>query len=104
MAQYHKVASMAELPPGEKLGVEVAGREIFLCNVEGTIHALEDCCPHQGARLSDVGHLRPGQVMCVLHGACFDLTTGARLAPPAPRDIHRFPVRVESGAIFVEVE
>ncbi|MDQ7008280.1 MAG: non-heme iron oxygenase ferredoxin subunit [Acidobacteriota bacterium] len=104
MARYHKVASLDRLPPGEKLGVEVEGHEIFLCNVDGTIHALEDCCPHQGARLSDVGHLRPGQVLCVLHGACFDLGSGALLAPPAARDIHRYPVRVEGGAIYVEVE
>ena len=37
--------------------------------------ALDNYCPHQGAMLS-YGLIEPGQVICPLHSAIFDIVTG----------------------------
>lgn len=103
MPAFHKVALLSELPPGERVGVKVGEVEIALFNIEGKVYALENCCPHAGARLSDVGHPQPGKVMCVLHGALFDVETGEVLAPPAERAVKTYPVAIDGDDILVEV-
>ena len=37
--------------------------------------ALDNFCPHQGAMLS-YGLIEPGQIICPLHSAIFDIVTG----------------------------
>lgn len=103
MKHWVDAAALRDLPPGEKLAVRVGGREVALFNVEGRVFAVEDYCPHFGAALSEVGHVKGCEVVCVLHGARFDLETGRVLADPAERDIERYDTRVERGRVFVEV-
>ena len=61
--------------PGERAVVEVDGRSIALFNVEGTIYAIDDSCPHAGASLAG-GKLDGLSVQCRAHGLRFDLRTG----------------------------
>jgi 3-phenylpropionate/trans-cinnamate dioxygenase ferredoxin component len=96
------VASLADLPPGGKKAVDVAGRSILLCRDEDRVFALENRCSHADQPL-DCGRMRWGWIACPTHGAKFDLETGAPLSPPATEPIAVFPVRVEDGAILVAV-
>ena len=43
------------------------------------------------------------EVTCPWHGAVFDVTSGAVLGAPAPRDVARYAVRVEGEDIKVEL-
>ena len=104
MQRWIDAAALKDLPPGEKLGVKVAGKEIALFNVEGRVFAVEDYCPHFGAALSEVGHVKGCEVVCVLHGARFDLESGRVLADPAERDIAQYATRVEGGRILVALD
>ena len=101
MQRWVEVAALRDLPPGEKLGCKVGTKEVALFNVEGRVFAVEDYCPHFGAALSEVGHVKGCEVVCVLHGARFDLESGKVLADPAERDIASYETRVEGGRIFV---
>jgi 3-phenylpropionate/trans-cinnamate dioxygenase ferredoxin subunit len=74
----------------------------LLCNVAGTVYAIEDVCTHDGGEL-DQGELEGCRIMCPRHGAYFDVTTGAALTLPAILPVETFPVRVEAGEIFVDV-
>jgi hypothetical protein len=48
--------------------------------------------------------LREGtEVTCPWHDAVFDITTGSVLGAPAPRDVTRYPVRVDGDDIEVEL-
>src|SRR5437660_142864 len=47
----HVVATVAEVPPGERKLVMVAGREIGIFNVGGRFFAVRNRCPHQGGPL-----------------------------------------------------
>ena len=51
MAKYI-VATLAELPPGSRKLVEVAGRSIGVFNIAGEFSALRNRCPHQGGPLA----------------------------------------------------
>ena len=75
---------------------------MLLCNVAGTVYAIEDVCTHDGGEL-DQGELEGCRIMCPRHGAYFDVTTGAALTLPAILPVETFPVRVEAGEIFVDV-
>ncbi|GAB4223835.1 MAG: Rieske (2Fe-2S) protein [Acidobacteriota bacterium] len=94
---------LSALPEGDRVGIRLGGHEIVLFRVDGRIHAFEDRCPHLGARLSEVGHVRAGTVICVLHCAKFDLETGRVLAIPAEEDLVRFATRVVGGTIEIEL-
>ncbi len=77
----HKVATTGDFPPGSARAIEVAGRSVALFNVEGTIHAIDNDCTHDGGPLSE-GVVSDGCVVCPWHGAEFDLGTGKAALRP----------------------
>ncbi|HEV2130613.1 MAG TPA: Rieske 2Fe-2S domain-containing protein, partial [Longimicrobiaceae bacterium] len=52
MAEFIRVAALSDVPPGEVLGIEAAGKRICLANVEGEIYAFQDNCSHRDFPLS----------------------------------------------------
>ena len=50
-------------------------RSIALFNVDGTLYALDDACPHAGSSLIN-GTIQGRTVQCRAHGLRFDLLTG----------------------------
>lgn len=113
----HEVARLADLPPGGRRSVTVAGRDIVLFNVNGEVFALADRCPHQGGRLSEgrlVGLVeapepgrytwsRPGEIVrCPWHGWEFDLRTGKSRCEPDRTKVRSYELKVEPGGAIVE--
>ncbi len=102
MAEFVKVASVAEIAPGQARLLNVRGKEIALFNVEGTFFALENACTHEEGPLAE-GDIEGHEVTCPWHGARFDIRTGAVLCAPAYDDVRRYNVRVVGTDIEVEV-
>ena len=96
------VAKLHEISPGATKRVVVDGVEVLLCNVDGTLYAVEDVCTHDGGPL-DQGELQGCRIMCPRHGALFDVTTGAALTLPAVMPLPTYAVRAEGDDIFVDV-
>lgn len=94
------VASLADLPNGAKKLVTVDGTEVLLCHSDGRVFAVENLCSHAEEKL-DCGRMRAGWIACPIHGARFDLATGAPLNPPANQPIRTFPVRIHGDMIEV---
>jgi len=74
---------------------------------QGTVHAVEDRCPHRGARLS-LGRNLDDRVACWYHGVEVDGTGTVRNVPAVAgcplegqRAIRSFPVTERHGAIFL---
>lgn len=78
MDKWQKVANLTDLKPGDCLSVEAAGAGIALFNVNGTIYALDNTCPHAGGPLGE-GLLEGDIVECPWHGWRYDVKTGERL-------------------------
>jgi len=97
------VATKGEVPPGEMKSVEVDGVQIMVCNVDGEYYAVHDECTHECFPLSE-GSLAGHTVICMLHGASFDLKTGDILAPPAYEPLKTYRVRVDGESVRVAID
>jgi 3-phenylpropionate/trans-cinnamate dioxygenase ferredoxin subunit len=95
------VAKVSDIPAGTTKAVMVDDVSVLLCNVDGTIYAIEDVCTHDGAEL-DQGRLDGACIECPRHGARFDVRTGAVLALPAVMPVPTYAVRVDGDDIYVE--
>ena len=96
------VLQAADLPPGQMRCVEVGGVQVLLAHAKDGICALNNICSHAYARM-DEGRLRGNRLICPLHGASFDVRTGAVLGAPATAALQAYPVRVVDGRIEVRV-
>jgi 3-phenylpropionate/trans-cinnamate dioxygenase ferredoxin subunit len=97
------VAHLSAIAPGTTCSVTVDGVAVLLCNVGGTLYAVEDVCTHDGNPL-DGGALDGVRVMCPRHGALFDVTTGKALTLPAVSPLPTFPVQVDGDDVSVDVD
>lgn len=113
----HIVAQAADIPPGGRKIVRVAGREVGIFNLDGALYALKNVCAHQGARVclgrvvgttlpSDVYEFKfglEGRVLrCPWHEWEYDIASGEALFDPAVK-IVTYPVEVVDGDIVVTV-
>ena len=98
-----KIAQTSELSPGTGKVVQADGHSIALFNVEGTFYAIDNTCTHRSGPLGE-GALSGDTVECPLHGAHFNVTTGAVTNPPARAGVRSFPVKIEGNDVLVEVD
>ena len=82
------------------LSVKIGDVPVGVYAASGSLHALEDTCPHADALLSQ-GFVDGDHVECPLHGALFHIPTGKCKKGPATRDLIRFEVKVEGSKIMV---
>jgi nitrite reductase/ring-hydroxylating ferredoxin subunit len=75
------IAIKADVAPGGVKAYEIDGREILLCNHNGTFYAVERRCGHMNAPC-EMGTLRGRILTCPMHYAQFDITTGKMLKKP----------------------
>ncbi|MBZ0298566.1 MAG: non-heme iron oxygenase ferredoxin subunit, partial [Anaerolineae bacterium] len=102
-AEYYTVATLGELPPGERILVEIGHHLIAVFNVEGKYYAIRDVCTHDDGPLAD-GIVIGCEIECPRHGARFDLRDGSVTLPPAVLPVPTYPVRVDGDEIQVAVE
>lgn len=102
-----KAEAVAE---GGLVGTTVGARSIVLSRVAGQLRAVDGICPHIGGELAD-GSVEEGRITCPLHGATFDLVSGAVRADPfgvAPPEggvgpVSVIPVRLADGEVEVDL-
>lgn len=101
MASFITVGKKSEVPVGQARVVMVQGKRLALCNVEGTIHVIDDTCTHDDGPLGE-GKLYGNAIECPRHGARFDVRTGAVLQMPAAFPVKSYKSRIEGDDIQVE--
>lgn len=97
-----KVAKTTDIQAGSVRSFTAGDKKIALVNLNGKIHALEDRCPHQGQPLSG-GMVVGESLMCLFHGAQFDVATGKPLNTVSKDGAKTVPVKIEGDEIFVDV-
>lgn len=115
----HVVGPLSDFPLGSHKIVKVNNIEIGIFNVDGTLHALPNACPHQygplakgtiGGEMSCNAKTgwkyqwgRDGEILtCPWHGLEFDIRTGRCLAP-AKYSVRVFPIRVVDGEVRLQL-
>ena len=97
---WEHAADLADLNDDLPMTVDVDGVAVCLVRRGDRVHALLDVCSHQDYPLSQ-GEVTDDTIECCVHGACFDLSTGAALTPPASEPVPIYPVRVREGQVYV---
>jgi 3-phenylpropionate/trans-cinnamate dioxygenase ferredoxin subunit len=102
MSTFRPVARLSELREGIPLRVEVDGRALAVVRSGGEVFACQDTCTHDEASLAE-GEAFDGIIECPLHGARFDLRTGAVRSLPAVLPIQVYEVKVEGDDVLVKL-
>ena len=96
-----RVAAVADVKPGSMLAVRVDREDVVLYNVDGTITASRDFCPHAGYPLSK-SMFRGKYVRCSLHAWEFDVCNGEYTGNPNIQ-MRCFPVKIEDGDVWISL-
>jgi 3-phenylpropionate/trans-cinnamate dioxygenase ferredoxin subunit len=102
MAEFVRVASVSEIPPGGRKLADIDGRAIAIFNIEGQLYAIDDVCTHDGGPLAE-GKLYGREIECPRHGARFDVCTGAALCMPAFEPVATHEVKVVGEDVLVSI-
>lgn len=103
MGEFVKVAKASDIADRCAKCVEIRGRSIALFNLGGEFFAIDDCCSHEEAPLSE-GTIEGDEVECPWHAARFNIKTGEALGPPAYENVATFRVRVTADDLEVELD
>jgi nitrite reductase/ring-hydroxylating ferredoxin subunit len=94
-----------EVDEGCMVQAKVEGHPPFaVYRVEGQIHVTDDTCTHGKASLADEGELEGHCVTCTWHDGRFDIRTGQPLCAPCTHPIRVYPVRVDGGDVWVDID
>ncbi|HYX44093.1 MAG TPA: Rieske 2Fe-2S domain-containing protein [Acidimicrobiales bacterium] len=97
---YVQVTTVDAVAPGTVVRAEVEGTALAVANVDGSLCAVQDTCPHAGASLGR-GSLDGWTLECPLHGGAFDVRSGEVVSGPADEGVRCYPVRTERGVVKV---
>jgi nitrite reductase/ring-hydroxylating ferredoxin subunit len=92
-SSWFRVAPVTDVPADEVCGFQIAGRPLAVYFLEGRYYA----------NLVD-GYLCDGIIECPKHNARFEVATGKCLRRPAKADLKTYPVKVENGEIYIQIE
>jgi nitrite reductase (NADH) small subunit len=95
-----RVGALKLLPPGSATHVDIDGDAVAVCNVGGTLFAMDGICPHSGGPLGH-GVLDGPILTCPFHAWEFDCRTGT-MATDDLKLLDTYPVKVEDGEILVD--
>ena len=91
---------LSDLAPGKPVKIQVGEKEACVVLIESEVVAVSDMCSHSEASLSE-GEVSDHKIECWLHGAEFDLRTGAALTPPATDSLEVFSVTLDGNTVTI---
>lgn len=99
------LALVDDVPTNEVRSFEYNGERIAIYNCDGQWYATDAICTHSYYDLGQGGFVDPDDcsVECPLHGARFDIATGAVLALPAYGPLAVYAVTVQGEQILVDL-
>ena len=117
MANLEYVAQADDFDDGDRVIVEIEGREIAVFRIDGEFYALLNYCVHQGGPLCEgsvsgaltvtddfeLNYSRENEIIsCPWHGWEFDIKTGEHLAQTGFKT-PKYEVVCRNGEVFVRV-
>ena len=100
--EFTRFCTVAELPPESKKAAKLNNTWVLVCHTDGRLFAVSGVCSHQVKPLVS-GRVRHCMITCPVHGARFNLETGAALNLPATQPIATYELRVVDDWIEVRV-
>ncbi len=97
---FQPVLALADVSRGRMHSCRIGERELVVCHTRDGVFAVDNVCTHAFARMSE-GYLKGTRLTCPLHGASFDVRTGAVLGGPATIPLASYPTRIVDGTVEV---
>lgn len=100
--EYIHVCALSEMPKrfGKRVRLEDGG-EAAIFDIDGTLYAVDNVCPHQKFPLLYEGEIKDCTVTCPMHSWEFDLQTGECLSGNKAR-LATYEVFVQDGQVMME--
>jgi 3-phenylpropionate/trans-cinnamate dioxygenase ferredoxin subunit len=93
--------ALDELTPGKPKRIEVNAESVCVARIGDEVFAISDTCSHSDASLSE-GDITGYKIECWLHGAEFDLRSGAALTPPAVEAVESYEVIQDGQSVTIQ--
>ena len=93
---------LSKLEENKPVRLEKNGQSICVARIGNKVFAIGDTCSHAEASLSE-GDISGTVIECWLHGAGFDLRTGAALSLPATQSVKSYPVHIDADSVTIEI-
>lgn len=87
---------------GRILGAELMGRAVAVWRAGEDWHAVEDACPHRGAKFSTIGRIERDELVCGWHDWRFCAASGEHVSAPSIK-LLRYPVRIRDDRVEVDL-
>jgi 3-phenylpropionate/trans-cinnamate dioxygenase ferredoxin subunit len=98
-----EACKVGEIDAEDVLRFEHAGRTFAIyCSPGGEFFATEGLCTHEHAYLAD-GLVMGDIIECPKHNGCFNYKTGEAKSAPVCINLKTFPVRIEAGAVYIQL-
>ena len=100
MATWIRISEFCDPAPGTGRAFDVEGLSIAIFNIDGTLHAIDNNCPHEGASLAN-GRLEGCIVTCAVHGMKVNVvpqTEGMGM------NVRTFPVERRLDGVYVDTQ
>lgn len=97
MAEFVRVAGIADVQPGHGMVAEVNGKTVAVFNVDGAFHVVDNTCLHRGGPLGE-GEVEGSVVTCPWHGWQFNVATGACVNNPSGK-VAVYQVKIEGSDV-----
>jgi 3-phenylpropionate/trans-cinnamate dioxygenase ferredoxin subunit len=101
-AEFHRLAPVSEIPDGKMRCFEIAGKRVLVCHTKQEFYAVDGVCTHAFAQMEE-GRLRGFRLICPLHGAAYDVRSGAVLGAPATVPLKTYAVRIVDDHVEVSI-
>ena len=92
--------SFSELMDGKPQKIALGDKDVCVARIGDDVFAVADMCTHSEASLSE-GDISNYKIECWLHGAEFDLRTGAATTPPAVEALETFEVQRDGDTVTI---
>ena len=102
MDEFVKVGVKNDFPSNQTKGIQVNGQEVAIAHWNGKLTAFENRCSHAESLLTEC-EIEDGQVTCPLHGAQFDVMTGAAMTLPAVHPIKKHELKTEGEYVWLKL-
>lgn len=103
MADWVKACTRGEIEAEDVAPFAHGGREYAIYrSPSDAYYATDGICTHEEAHLADglvIGHI----IECPRHNGRFDYRTGEAKGPPVCVRLKTYPVKVEDGAVFIDL-
>ena len=85
------------------VGVTVEGRNVAVYNLGGRFYATDNICTHEHACLSE-GFVVDDVIECPRHQGRFHIPTGRAKGAPVHRDLKTYPIKIQDGMVYVQLD